>query len=738
MKTKKYFKRFAGLLVLGVILGLMPATALADTPTQVVSMDVGAQNKNDEYCRIDDKGIWLKRTDVVYELSGSTDKPIELWTPGDNPTDAQKRICVRLNNVTVNGGIKAITPPVGIVLEVPAGTVNNFGPISASNISISGSGTLNATYLNISQFKSNMPRALNISDTTVNVRNADGYSSYWNGSIVLGGNADVTIVGNGMYPILNIGENDAAGMILQENASLKCLQDDIDTPANARVSGISLFNGSTLLMKDNSWLEAEGKASTTAYKGFGVVSDGSVTVQDNATLKATGHDYALIANNIIVNGGTVIANSKESLGIYAPDAISISNGANVTASGTSPAIQSNNIAISNSAVNAVSSNGIAIYSTTDVTITNSIVEATSADGQTGIRSDATASVSGSWIHTSGSEDFENHIEDSVLINKTTGTVIGNPTLPGDATIPADTTLTFPDGTSLSVPSGVTLTIKGTIDGNFDITSNGTVICNGHVGGTATCSNKAVCEICGGEYGDLDPTNHDLAKIDAKAATHLATGNVEHYICNGCGKYFGDAAGTREISQAETIIPKTLAHTVDDTGLHADESGHWNTCACGIVLNKFDHVFKWIIDKEATADKNGERHEECTVCGYKMASVEIPATGTSVEPGTPGGDSDQPGNADTNPDDSDNQGGSGKPGDAGDQGGSGKPGDAGDQGGSGNIGSTQTQPDQTHVPQTGDGGSLVPWMALLLVSGTGLAMTARRPKKPTCSFGIKRT
>ena len=716
----------------------MPATALADTPTQVVSMDVGAQNKNDEYCRIDDKGIWLKRTDVVYELSGSTDKPIELWTPGDNPTDAQKRICVRLNNVTVNGGIKAITPPVGIVLEVPAGTLNNFGPISASNISISGSGTLNATYLNISQFKSNMPRALNISDTTVNVRNADGYSSYWNGSIVLGGNADVTIVGNGMYPILNIGENDAAGMILQENASLKCLQDDIDTPANARVSGISLFNGSTLLMKDNSWLEAEGKASTTAYKGFGVVSDGSVTVQDNATLKATGHDYALIANNIIVNGGTVIANSKESLGIYAPDAISISNGANVTASGTSPAIQSNNIAISNSAVNAVSSNGIAIYSTTDVTITNSIVEATSADGQTGIRSDATASVSGSWIHTSGSEDFENHIEDSVLINKTTGTVIGNPTLPGDATIPADTTLTFPDGTSLSVPSGVTLTIKGTIDGNFDITSNGTVICNGHVGGTATCSNKAVCEICGGEYGDLDPTNHDLAKIDAKAATHLATGNVEHYICNGCGKYFGDAAGTREISQAETIIPKTLAHTVDDTGLHADESGHWNTCACGIVLNKFDHVFKWIIDKEATADKNGERHEECTVCGYKMASVEIPATGTSVEPGTPGGDSDQPRNADTNPDDSDNQGGSGKPGDAGDQGGSGKPGDAGDQGGSGNIGSTQTQPDQTHVPQTGDGGSLVPWMALLLVSGTGLAMTARRPKKPTCSFGIKRT
>lgn len=110
----------------------------------------------------------------------------------------------------------------------------------------------------------------------------------------------------------------------------------------------------------------------------------------------------------------------------------------------------------------------------------------------------------------------------------------------------------------------------------------------------------------------------------------------------------------------------------------------------------------------------------------MASVEIPATGTSAEPGTPGGDSDQPGNADTNPDDSDNQGGSGKPG------------DTGDQGGSGNIGSTQTQPGQTHAPQTGDGGSLVPWMALLLVNGTVLAMTAMQRKKPTCSFGVKRT
>lgn len=43
-----------------------------------------------------------------------------------------------------------------------------------------------------------------------------------------------------------------------------------------------------------------------------------------------------------------------------------------------------------------------------------------------------------------------------------------------------------------------------------------------------------------------------------------------------------------------------------------------------------HTFKWVIDKKATADKAGSKHEECSVCGYKNASVEIPVDKTNSD------------------------------------------------------------------------------------------------------------
>ena len=80
--------------------------------------------------------------------------------------------------------------------------------------------------------------------------------------------------------------------------------------------------------------------------------------------------------------------------------------------------------------------------------------------------------------------------------------------------------------------------------------------DGHTGGKATCKDKAVCEICGESYGELDETNHsELKHIDAKAATKDAEGNIEYWYCDGCGKYYGDAAATKEITKAETVIKK---------------------------------------------------------------------------------------------------------------------------------------------------------------------------------------
>ena len=85
------------------------------------------------------------------------------------------------------------------------------------------------------------------------------------------------------------------------------------------------------------------------------------------------------------------------------------------------------------------------------------------------------------------------------------------------------------------------------------------------GGKATCKAKAVCEICKESYGSLDPNNHtDLKHIDAKAATAAAEGNIEYWYCDGCNKYFSDAAATKEITQANTVTAKLPQPTTPPT------------------------------------------------------------------------------------------------------------------------------------------------------------------------------
>lgn len=96
----------------------------------------------------------------------------------------------------------------------------------------------------------------------------------------------------------------------------------------------------------------------------------------------------------------------------------------------------------------------------------------------------------------------------------------------------------------------THTRKCTVDGckGFEIKN-----CSG---GKATCKDKAKCEVCGVEYGELDPKNHtDLKHFPAKAATKTAEGNIEYWYCEGCGKYFSDKDGTKEIKKADTVTAK---------------------------------------------------------------------------------------------------------------------------------------------------------------------------------------
>ena len=93
-----------------------------------------------------------------------------------------------------------------------------------------------------------------------------------------------------------------------------------------------------------------------------------------------------------------------------------------------------------------------------------------------------------------------------------------------------------------------------------LTKGTEIAASGHSGGTATCRDKAKCDVCGKSYGELNPKNHaDLKHINAKAAATDVEGNIEYWYCDGCNKYFSDAAAAKEISKADTVIKKMQSY-----------------------------------------------------------------------------------------------------------------------------------------------------------------------------------
>lgn len=128
---------------------------------------------------------------------------------------------------------------------------------------------------------------------------------------------------------------------------------------------------------------------------------------------------------------------------------------------------------------------------------------------------------------------------------------------------------------------------------------------------ATCttdgSKSRHCERCDtqGNITVIPAIGHTMQKTDKVEAACTTPGKEAYYTCGTCGKHFEDEAGTVEIA-------------------NLDEYG--NIPATG-------HTFAWIVDKEATAAEAGLKHEECTVCGYAKAAVEIPAKETADGPQT---------------------------------------------------------------------------------------------------------
>ena len=196
------------------------------------------------------------------------------------------------------------------------------------------------------------------------------------------------------------------------------------------------------------------------------------------------------------------------------------------------------------------------------------------------------------------------------------------------------------------------------------------------GGTATCTERAICDVCGGAYGDLAAHDFTAEVAEEKYLKSEATCTepaVYYKSCKACGL---TSEGTEQEDTFQYGNP--LGHDYD-TEWSQDETHHWYVCKrCQDVAELEEHTASgWITDKAATAKADGERHKECTVCGYILETDIIPATGSKTKPGK-----------------QDN---------------------------------TKTRT-KTNAPKTGDDSTLLLWTALLGVSGVGATGVVRYGRK----------
>lgn len=180
-----------------------------------------------------------------------------------------------------------------------------------------------------------------------------------------------------------------------------------------------------------------------------------------------------------------------------------------------------------------------------------------------------------------------------------------------------------------------------------------------------------------ECGDkVDVAAHSVSEwIIDTAATETAEG-TEHKECTVCKK----------VLETATIPATGSSHTHSyGTDWKYDDTNHWHECECGDKADTAAHSFQWVIDKAATKEATGIKHEECTVCGAKRSE------NTVIDKLPDSGNTGNTGSGDNNTD---------------------KPG----------------KDDSTKSPQTGDSSNLIGWLAALFVSGGVLTVLGVSSKK----------
>ena len=119
--------------------------------------------------------------------------------------------------------------------------------------------------------------------------------------------------------------------------------------------------------------------------------------------------------------------------------------------------------------------------------------------------------------------------------------------------------------------------------------------------------------------------HGSAKLAISIDGAYFTGKDYAVNVNGKAVKLSDD-GAYELKDVEDDVNVTvdgvLKHEPDGSGWAHDAKAHWHICRCGEILDKAEHTFEWVVDKPATTEAKGERHQECTACGEKGKTEDI--------------------------------------------------------------------------------------------------------------------
>ena len=173
---------------------------------------------------------------------------------------------------------------------------------------------------------------------------------------------------------------------------------------------------------------------------------------------------------------------------------------------------------------------------------------------------------------------------------------------------------------------------------------------------------------------------------------IAAHSASEWIVDTAATETADGAKHKECTVCKKVLETAPIPATGSTHTHSygtdwkyDDINHWHECECGDKADTAAHSFQWVIDKAATKEATGTKHEECTVCGAKRSE------NTVIDKLPDGGNTGNTGSGDNN---------TNKPG----------------------------KDDSTKSPQTGDNSNLVGWLAALFVSGGVLTVLGLNGKK----------